>query len=476
MPKTRVRDLVVFLPGITGSVLAKDGHDVWAISAGSLWAALRSRGGSLRDLVLEDDDPELPVAPDGVTAPRLIKGPHLAPGLAKIDGYAPVVEAILAKFDVVPAVEGSDAPANFIEFPYDWRRDNRAAARLLADTVNTRLDAWKRATGVPDPKVILIGHSMGGLIARHYLEVMGGWERCRALITYGTPYRGSLNALSFLADGFRKFGLDLSDVLRSCPSVYQLLPIYPCVTDGQTWARVSECSIDGVDRQRAAEALQFHRDIEAAVGRRGGLGDGRVVIPVVGTEQPTNQYAVRRGSRVEISRENPDWMDENLGGGDGTVPRVSAVPIELSDEGGHVYICERHSALHSHPAARNDLVARLQATQASGWRAIRGPDVVPSLERSSLAVDVEDALDVGQPLHVWAKLIGPAETGLYADIRPADDRAAAPTEAVLEPQADGSHHAQITGLSPGIYRVTVRSRAAGPTAPLDVTDVVAVLD
>jgi hypothetical protein len=35
---------------------------------------------------------------------------------------------------------------------------------------------------------------MGGLVARYYLEVLGGWEKCRALFTFGTPHRGSLNA------------------------------------------------------------------------------------------------------------------------------------------------------------------------------------------------------------------------------------------------------------------------------------------
>ena len=29
MPKTKLRDLVVILPGITGSFLQKDGKDIW---------------------------------------------------------------------------------------------------------------------------------------------------------------------------------------------------------------------------------------------------------------------------------------------------------------------------------------------------------------------------------------------------------------------------------------------------------------
>jgi hypothetical protein len=33
---------------------------------------------------------------------------------------------------------------------------------------------------------------MGGLVARHYLEVFDGWRDTRMLVTFGTPYRGSV--------------------------------------------------------------------------------------------------------------------------------------------------------------------------------------------------------------------------------------------------------------------------------------------
>ena len=46
---------------------------------------------------------------------------------------------------------------------------------------------------------------MGGLVSRYYLEVLGGWRDTRRLITFGTPYRGSLNAVDFAANGFSKF-------------------------------------------------------------------------------------------------------------------------------------------------------------------------------------------------------------------------------------------------------------------------------
>jgi hypothetical protein len=59
--KVRMRDIVVLLPGITGSVLQKDGKDIWAISGQAVWKALTSLGSSLQQLMLRDDDPEIDV-------------------------------------------------------------------------------------------------------------------------------------------------------------------------------------------------------------------------------------------------------------------------------------------------------------------------------------------------------------------------------------------------------------------------------
>ena len=45
MPRKAMRDVFVCLPGITGSVLRKDGRDVWNISGGALLNALTTLGG-----------------------------------------------------------------------------------------------------------------------------------------------------------------------------------------------------------------------------------------------------------------------------------------------------------------------------------------------------------------------------------------------------------------------------------------------
>src|SRR6266496_1650277 len=124
MPRKAQRDLIVTLPGITGSVLQKDGKDVWNVSGGAALNALRTLGGSIKKLQLKEDPPDVDDLGDGITAPRVIQDIHLIPGLWKIDGYSKLRKHILETFDVEPG-------RNFFEFPYDWRRDNRVAARRL---------------------------------------------------------------------------------------------------------------------------------------------------------------------------------------------------------------------------------------------------------------------------------------------------------------------------------------------------------
>jgi len=130
--------------------------------------------------------------------------PMLVPGLVKIDGYSGISRLITDHFEVVSGKTDDERPANFFEFPYDWRRDNRVAARMLKRLIDPQLPQWRTYSGATDAKVILLAHSMGGLVARYYLEVLEGWQGCKALITFGTPYRGSANALNYLTNGYKK--------------------------------------------------------------------------------------------------------------------------------------------------------------------------------------------------------------------------------------------------------------------------------
>jgi triacylglycerol lipase len=66
--------------------------------------------------------------------------------------------------------------------------DIRQAARILA----AEIEAVVALTG--HERVHVIGHSLGGLISRYYVQRYGGDERVHTLVTLGTPHAGSLHA------------------------------------------------------------------------------------------------------------------------------------------------------------------------------------------------------------------------------------------------------------------------------------------
>ncbi|WP_372349653.1 lipase family alpha/beta hydrolase [Streptomyces sp. KL116D] len=66
--------------------------------------------------------------------------------------------------------------------------DIRAAAALLGRHVEELCER----TG--HDRIDIVGHSLGGLIARYYVQCLGGEVRVRTLVTLGTPHAGTLVA------------------------------------------------------------------------------------------------------------------------------------------------------------------------------------------------------------------------------------------------------------------------------------------
>lgn len=69
-----------------------------------------------------------------------------------------------------------------------------ASIEVFAGQVAARIDTILATTGAA--QVLLIGHSMGGLVARAYLRQHGG-AKVRRVITLGTPHHGSVFAWMF---------------------------------------------------------------------------------------------------------------------------------------------------------------------------------------------------------------------------------------------------------------------------------------
>jgi triacylglycerol esterase/lipase EstA (alpha/beta hydrolase family) len=69
-----------------------------------------------------------------------------------------------------------------------------ASIERFAEQLAAKIDAVLAATGARD--IVIVAHSMGGLVSRAYLRRFGG-ARVRRLITIGAPHRGSMHARFF---------------------------------------------------------------------------------------------------------------------------------------------------------------------------------------------------------------------------------------------------------------------------------------
>ncbi|MFF7812115.1 alpha/beta fold hydrolase [Streptomyces sp. NPDC007945] len=61
--------------------------------------------------------------------------------------------------------------------------------RTAAEALGPRIEAVLARTGRAE--VDLVGHSLGGLIARYHVQCLGGDARVRTLVTLGTPHAGT---------------------------------------------------------------------------------------------------------------------------------------------------------------------------------------------------------------------------------------------------------------------------------------------
>jgi pimeloyl-ACP methyl ester carboxylesterase len=451
-----MRDVIVCIPGITGSVLRKDGKDIWNVSGGAILNALRTLGGSVKELKLEEDPVDADDV-DGITATSVIRDVHLIPGLWKIDGYTKLVRHIEERFDVKHG-------ENLFEFAYDWRRDNRVASRQLATKTKGWLDAWRAKSGNRNAKLVLIGHSMGGLVARHFIECREGWRDTRTLVTIGTPYAGSLYALGTLANGKKVKFFDLTEIARSLTAVYQLLPIYPCYDGGDgKLARVAEARIPNLDPAKTKAALAFHHEIRDAVEENMKLSeyaDARYDIrPIVGIEQPTAQSAQRDGNKVKLLRR----LGKDDLAGDGTVPRPSATPTEFDRLQNAIYASERHASL------QNDGDVLFQLNGILTQPSFNPSDYRDATSKIGQSLDVEDWLTPDQPLEVRARPHADPG-GLLVAVAEDAETGEEKVRRQLQPTDDGWYTATLGPLPEGLYRV---SSLAGNVEP--VTDLVTVV-
>lgn len=461
MPSPEViNDLVVILPGIMGSTLAKRGKLVWAPSAGAVLKAITTFGRSIKEMTLPqgigDDHPA-----DGVEPVSLMPDLHVLPGIWSVNiGYGVLLDYLRTRFHFIePSPVHPGRIPNFLPVAYDWRLSNRYNGKRLKGIVEPALERW-RAQGEPfsKAKLIFICHSMGGLVARWYIEMEGGAEITRKLITLGTPYRGALNGLDQLVNGVRKgigpLKVDLTSFARSLPSTHQLLPEYACIETNGGLAKTTEIALPGLDTAMVSDAMRFHDQLDQAANTSTGFD----IHPIIGTRQATFTTARISGNSV-VPIETINDEDE---GGDATVPRLAAIPKGIPMDSPIIrYIADQHGSLQSNKALLDEIDGILTAK----------PVIYKAAPRLEIGVRTDPVVLAGEKIVVKASVSGGERVALQAEVVNEQGKKVMP---VRLRAVDGIHRAEIDPLAPGAYRIIVGGVGSTAAAVAPVMAVVLV--
>jgi pimeloyl-ACP methyl ester carboxylesterase len=354
---------VVVIPGILGSELRKpDGTRVW-LNVGNAFGS--------HELGLP------PTLPPSESHDDLIPGGLLGVDtvLPRLFGFTEYVDLIDLLMDagfrraaVDGSEDGSHSGARQHVFTYDWRRELVASARVL----HTAFESLAKSQD-DDRGFNVIGHSMGGLIARYYLRygtaepggpvTWAGARHIRNLILVATPNAGSVPALEALLFGER-VGLSsttlAAPVITRMPSIYTLLPHQGSpaflndrgdpldidVLDPETWKRFAWGPFTPSRRDEDAEsplpvslqrdflsaALLRARAVQAALSRTPETPCPIRVVMFGGDCLPTLSHALmgdRPGVRPRFQPRTRREAELMFEGGDGRVTRTSVLASHL---------------------------------------------------------------------------------------------------------------------------------------------------
>jgi hypothetical protein len=443
-------DLIVIVPGITGSALRDASGAIWDLSPAAISTGLANTGRTLAALRLPidlgDHAPEHPLTPAG-----LVMGWHVWPGFWAGAGYGRLLHRLRTAYP---------DPGQVIAFPYDWRLSNRLTATRLNQVVDAALIRWRQHPGRRRAQVTYICHSMGGLIARYHLEVLGGRDTCRQMITLGTPFSGSIKAIRALtgelAFNLGRLGERLAEVAATFPSVHQLLPTYHCVQTAGNTARLTEVAVPGVSTAAIADAHRFAAEVTDALRRNGPTPYELHMFG--GRSQPTDQ-SIRIGPGGIGYQRSQRGTNHT---GDGTVPLFSSVAPEAGTTRAGIFQAVRHSGLQRHQRLLDQVVIDKVGGISLGEALAPQPE---------LSLDLPDTATEGAEitLHVAAQV---PDLLLQAQIKHAHDGVAYGAPLPVRPNRAGAYSATVQ-LPSGVWLVEVTTIAALPAGAISDLIVVA---
>jgi len=239
-------------------------------------------------------------------------------------------------------------------FPYDWRRSLAELGTILADAV--KKDA---------SELMLVAHSMGGLVARAALASAG--KKINRLVMLGTPnygsfapvqvFRGTYDVVQKVATlDFRHNAEELSgQVFNTFPGLYEMLPSPEKFTAVDLYSAASWPQQGPQPRPHLLSAVK----------------------PVVGKLAPADSRffliaGVNRDTVTGLRMDGSEFAYEVSTDGDGTVPldfaRLAGIP-----EGQTYYVEEGHGSLPNNGAVESAVIDLLSSGSTSALPAQRPP-------------------------------------------------------------------------------------------------------
>ncbi|MGP5073552.1 lipase/acyltransferase domain-containing protein [Arthrobacter rhombi] len=386
---------VIVVPGIMGSELKEGERTVWG--ARSLrWYFDHWKEHQFGPLLLTEDEREGKFGRIRPTA--LLSSPAFFPKFGAVNPYTGLV-ARLRRESV-----NSEAIA---EFPYDWRLPVAQNAKLLAQFIEVHAAAWRAHPALLEhlavfpgtsTKVVVVAHSMGGLIARHAAERV----HVDRIVALGTPWQGSLMSLSAMSTGqLEKLPFSAGAVRNlalSIPGMYDMLPRWSCVAPARREDDPGPLDTHLIEVIGGDRSL-FENAEDAYKQRTGTKGEVKVVA-IAGISQPTAGSVLVEGEALKPTdgayvRSDGSYERDARGhlvstscSGDGTVPVFSA---SLNQHFARSYQCLQHGQLASAPEGQK-LAAHFVASseELTFLKGVSDVGVkVPSMNLKRSAVETE---------------------------------------------------------------------------------------
>ncbi|MEE0238456.1 MAG: alpha/beta fold hydrolase, partial [Pauljensenia sp.] len=391
---SRSLPLVVVIPGIGGSELADaSGTIVYRAGLGPFLSVGRDPS------VLDPNNELRPVrliGPCSLICWQLITGyDGLLNGITKGLGLSPD-RVVTAGKELV------DPYATVVAFPYDFRR----SVEQIADDLNRVVR--ERAQG---RRVVLVAHSMGGLVAAWWWAFMSEGIDVDQIITLGTPFRGAAKALDTLLNGMRigpYVPQAVTDTVRTWDSVFDLLPHYQ-VVDGNDKYRYPYELPSGITSAvagfsgKALNAYQKNQRLnDALVNKVAESGRNPFTVYYSQGHATLGHASIDAHSDgLVVAKGNPRAIPASWDGGDGTVPMFSMIPYLMERDvsrwrrlaGKHQDLVEEKSVfehLSEYSRTRLPAAARGGSYEASAYLQLDLDDVVLAGTEAEVRLRVVD--------------------------------------------------------------------------------------